>query len=176
MVLMRKYGSLLLLAGLALLMLACNLGQRIPAATLQPTSVPAGVRATPRVIPSITPLFGGSVATAVPGGATPVFGAQTGGTLGVTLAPRSTPGSVTVTIPTGQIGNFLSYVVNNIILPIANIAINMIGSSATYLWQMAGAQGGWIGQVGCCIVPLVVLLVVVVRGGRRGRRRWLGIF
>ena len=166
---MRRYGFFFLLLGLAGLLLACNLAQQVPVTALPPTPTAGGVRVTPQVLPSITPLFGGAQAS------TPVIGIQPGVTLGVTLPPR-TPGSVTVTIPTGQIGDFFSYVFNNILLPILTIGVNMIGSSATYLWQLAGAQGGWIGQVGCCVVPLLVLLVIVVRGGRRSRGRWLGIF
>jgi hypothetical protein len=166
---MRKLGFLFFLVALAGLMLACNLARQVPITSLPPSPTPGGVRVTPQILPSITPLFGAQ-------GATPVVGSQLSVTLGVTLPPRvSTPGTVTVTIPAGQIGDFLSYVFNNIILPILNIGVNMIGSSATYLWQLAGAQGGWIGQVGCCIVPVLVLIAIVLRGGRR-RRGWFDIF
>lgn len=160
---MRKYRHIVFLLALTVMLLACNLARQIEVTTLPPTPTPGGVRITPQALPSITPMFGAQAAT-------PAVGTQLGVTLGVTLPPpASTPGLVTVTIPTGQIGDFFTYVFNNIILPIVNIGVNMIGSSATYLWQLAGAQGGWIGQVGCCIVPVLVLLAIVLRGRRRRR-------
>jgi hypothetical protein len=81
-----------------------------------------------------------------------------------------------VSIPTGQITDFLSYAMQNIILPVINLAVGMVASSATYLWQLAAARGGWIGQVGCCIVPIIVIVLYLLRGRSRGRRRLLGIF
>jgi hypothetical protein len=85
--------------------------------------------------------------------------------------PVRTPGNVTVTIPTGQIGDFVSYVFSNILIPVLNLGVGMIASSATYLWQQAGALGGWIGQVGCCIVPALGALFYILGGRRRFRRR-----
>jgi hypothetical protein len=163
---MRKYGHILILFCFTVMLLACNLARQIQV-TPVPTPTSGGRFVQPTALPSITPIIGAPQATLVPG-------AQLGVTLGVTLPP-STPGTVTVTIPTGQIGDFFSYVFNNIVLPILNIGVNMIGSSATYLWQLAGAQGGWIAQVGCCIVPLLVLIAIIFRGGRR-RRGWFDFF
>jgi hypothetical protein len=178
---MKKTRLLILLLGFSALLLACNLARQVPNAALQPTVTPGGPRPTAESLqPSITPLFGGSAATSVPGSDSSI-GAQTAGTpiLGVTLAPSAvrTPGTVTVSIPTGQIGDFLGYALQNIILPVLNLAIGMVASSATYLWQLAASRGGWIGQVGCCIVPIVVIVLYLLRGGRRRRRGGLfGIF
>jgi hypothetical protein len=182
---MKNRRLLLILLGFSMLLLACNLGRQVPSSVaLQPTATPGGSRATSiPLLPSITPLFGGSVATAVPGSSSSI-GAQTVGTpglgvtLGVTLAPGvvRTPGTVTVSIPTGQITDFLGYVVQNIILPVLNLAVGMVASSATYLWQLAAQRGGWIAQVGCCIAPIVVIVLYLLRGGRRRRGRLFGIF
>lgn len=153
-------------------MLACNLAQHVPASVLQPSATPASARFTPRQLPpSITPLFGAPARTAVPGQTQP-FGAQSASTsIAGVATPVGTPGTVTVTIPTGQIGDFVSYVFGNIILPILNLAVGMIASSASYLWQQAGALGGWIGQVGCCLVPGLGAVYYILRGRRRFRRR-----
>ena len=181
---MKNPRLLLLLLGFAMLLLACNLARQVPSAALQPSATPGGSRATSAPLrPSITPLFGGSVATAVPG-SNSSLGAQTAGTpvlgvtLGVTLPPGTarTPGTVTVQIPTGQIGDFLGYVTQNIVLPVINLAVGMIASSATYLWQLAAQRGGWIAQVGCCIAPIVVIVIYILRGGRRRRRGLFGLF
>jgi hypothetical protein len=170
---MKKYRLTVILLCLPLLMLACNLAQRVPASSvLQPTVTPAGARFTPRQLPpSITPLFGAPARTAVPGQTLP-FGAQSASTAIPGVAtPAQTPGTVTVTIPTGQIGDFLGYVFGNIVVPVLNVAVGMVTSSASYLWQQAGALGGWVGQVGCCIVPAFAVLIYFLRGGRRFRRR-----
>lgn len=175
MMCMKNFRLALILCCFSLLMLACNLARQAPGVALQPTTN-SSIRATavpPR--PSITPLFGAVVATPTAGGV--IIGAQVASTpvLGVTLAPpQGTPGAVTVTIPTGQINNFLSYLMQNIIVPIVNLVVGMVSSSVTYLWQMAGLQGGWVAQVGCCIVPIIVGIVYLLRGG--GRRRRGGLF
>jgi hypothetical protein len=178
---MKKYALFLLL--ISAVMLACNLVQRVPASSLQPTPTSAGLRATPQQLPpSITPLFGGAPAAATQppvGGQTAPLGAQTDTTPapGVQIfvtpgaTPLQTPGTVTVTIPTGQIGDFITYMFDNILIPILNIGVNFIAQSVGYLWQLAGVQGGWVGQVGCCLVPAFVLVIYVLRGGRF-RRRW----
>lgn len=178
---MKNYRYLLLLIGLSVFMLACNLARQVPGVTLQPTATRGGAQATPQSIrPSITPLFGGGVvvATATPGGV--VIGGQTAGTpvLGVTLPPSTTrtPGTVTVSIPTGQISDFISYVFQNILVPVLNLAVGMITSSTTYLWQMAGAQGGWTAQIACCILPIILALVYLLGGRRRRRGRFFGLF
>ncbi|HLU12232.1 MAG TPA: hypothetical protein VK003_21320 [Oceanobacillus sp.] len=154
------------------MLLACNLAQQVPASSvLQPTATPGGARFTPRSLPpSITPLFGAPVATTAPG-QTPVTGQSASTPVVVAGTPVRTPGTVTVTIPTGQISDFVSYVFNNIAVPVLNLAVGMIASSATYLWQQAGMLGGWIGQVGCCIVPALGALFYVFGGRRRFRRR-----
>lgn len=170
---MRKFRVPVIFLGVVTLLLACNLAQQVPASSvLEPSVTPAGARFTPRQLPpSITPLFGAPAATPIPN-QTPPVGVQTAPTTIAGVAtPVGTPGTVTVTIPTGQIGDFISYTFSNIILPIVNLGIGMIASSATYLWQQAGALGGWIGQVGCCLVPGLGAVYYVLRGRRRFRRR-----
>ena len=168
---MRKLTIPIILVCVSLILLACNLAQRVPASSvLQPSATPAGARVTPRQLPpSITPLFGAPAATAIPG---QTLGAQSASTsIAGVATPVGTPGTVTVTIPTGQIGDFVGYVFGNIVVPVLNLAVGMVASSATYLWQQAGALGGWIGQVGCCIVPGLGAVYYVLRGRGRFRRR-----
>jgi hypothetical protein len=169
---MKRHILIVILVAVPLLMLACNLVQRVPASVLQPTATSANLRFTPRQLPpSITPLFGAPTRTPVPG-QTLTFGAQSASTTVPSAAtPVQTPGTVTVTIPTGQIGDFLSYAWSNIVVPVLNLGVGMVASSASYLWQQAGALGGWIGQVGCCLVPIIGLAAYIFRGRRRFRRR-----
>lgn len=178
-------------AALSVLLAACNLGDP-GSGRLQPTPTSFGgvsisSRATPVQIPSITPLFSGPPATRVPftGGSigssalqtqtavamnpiaasTPAFGAQN---VPGSTAPVATniPGSVTVTIPTGQIAS----TANNIF----SIIFEFLGGTISTLWAQAGQAGGFSGQVLCCLIPGIIagiyLFNRVLRPFRRRRR------
>lgn len=133
--------------------------------------------------PSVTPLFSGPPRTSVPYGivvpgpnaqstlppfsggtaATPAVGPVTGTPPASDATPAQTPGAVTVTIPTDQIGQVIS--------SISNTLLAFVTGGATQLWALAGQQGGWIGQLACCVLPALLALLFgwrrVIRPFRR---------
>lgn len=175
-------------AALSVLLAACNLGDS-GAGRLQPTAtgfggVSVSSRATAVQIPSITPLFfGSSNATRVPftGGSigssalqtqtavalnpitasTPAFGAQQAAGTPAPVATR--PGSVTVTIPTGQI----AATANNIF----GIIFEFLGGTISTFWTQAGQAGGFTGQVLCCLLPGIAGVIYLLNRIRRPFRR-----
>jgi hypothetical protein len=175
---MKKYTFILMLLCLSITVVACNLAQEVPVSPLPPaTFTSSAPLATPRQLPpSLTPLFGAPGSTPVPTIArTDPFSAQSastpipGVTIAVTIA--QTPGTVTVAVPTGQIGDFISHTFNNIIVPIVNVIIDFFTNTVGYLWQLAGSQGGFLAQFICCILPGIVAVIYIWRRRPfRGRR------
>jgi hypothetical protein len=79
------------------------------------------------------------------------------------IPATANPGSVTVTIPVGQIAD----TTQNIFQVLLNAASTVLAT----LWNLAGRFGGQVGQVLLCIGPAFFLAGYVVSRNRRFRRR-----
>lgn len=149
----------LLLLLLVILLAACNLdapgGDTVG---LQPTvSRPTYIAPTPYIAPTQVPQGGFSVQTA----GTPVPGVT------VTLDPLRilTPVPAQTLIqnpqpsPTSQ--NVIEIIVNNIFIPAWNFIYTFILEGIGTLWLFAGARGGTLAQVGCCVAPFFAALAAL---------------
>lgn len=159
---------------------ACSLGGTAALPTPAPGVVVQGpTRTLIPAFPSITPLFGAQAAprTAIPFGvAIPtlppaVATAQavsqpvaTQDRSGVLLQPgvivvTATPVPGTITVPAGQIGS----TVGTLLTSMFGLATGFLNTS----WTFVGAQGGWLLQLVCCVIPFILALGYVFRRGMR---------
>ncbi len=76
-------------------------------------------------------------------------------------------GSVTFTIPTGQIQNVTNDFFTTVLSPLFTNFFSFVSQAATSMWALAGTQGGFMGQVLCCVVPIIILFAYITRRRRR---------
>ncbi len=143
-----------------LLLAACNLdapGGSPPPAQLEPTSVrPTFVAPTPYIAPTLIPQQG--------------FAPQVAGTqVAVVTSP---PGNLLTPVPAQTLienpqppptsANAIEAFVNNLIIPAWNFLYTFLLEGISTLWVFAGARGGVVAQLFCCIAPFILAVVVVV--------------
>lgn len=156
--------TLLILMAFVLLILAgCNLdapGGNLPATPLEPPQPlrPTFVAPTPYIAPTLIPQQG--------------FGPLTVATSGI--VPTSAPRNLLTPVPAQTLlenpqpsppqANAIEAFVNNIIIPAWNFIYTFILEGVGTLWLFAGARGGVLAQVFCCVAPgLVVVAAVALR-------------
>ncbi|MFN8450486.1 MAG: hypothetical protein U0521_18350 [Anaerolineae bacterium] len=87
----------------------------------------------------------------------------------VTATPRNllTPVPVQTLIanpqppPTSQ--NFIEVLINNVAIPAWNILYTFLSEGLVTMWVFAGARGGVLAQVVCCLAPTVLVVGLVLR-------------
>ncbi|MEP7293056.1 MAG: hypothetical protein ABI835_14840 [Chloroflexota bacterium] len=156
--------TLLIFAAFVLLIFTgCNLdapGGNLPSTPLVPTdaSRPTFIAPTPYIVPTLIPQQG--------------FGPQTVATSGI--APTSAPRNLLTPVPAQTLldnpqpspnsANAIEAFVNNIIIPAWNFIYTFILEGVGTLWLFAGARGGALAQVFCCVAPgLVIVAAVALR-------------
>ncbi len=78
------------------------------------------------------------------------------------------PGSPTVPPPAS---NAADWFINNVVLPVWNFLYTFVLDAVGTLWNFAGARGGLIAQVACCIIPGILAVLGVIRYFLWGRIR-----
>lgn len=153
-----RRNSLSLMLLLALMLVGCNLdapGGNLPPAPLEPTR-PTFIAPTPYIAPTLIPQQG--------------FSRQTVATPLVALTPS--PGNLLTPVPAQTLiqnpnpspnsQNAIEAFVNNLLVPVWNFFYTFILEGLSTLWLFAGARGGVIAQVFCCVAPLIVVVVLAV--------------
>lgn len=150
---MKRTLCLLVIAAIA--SIGCNLATN-RAATLaaNPTITPAPfATAAPQfqLPPTVTPILGTVLATALPGVAVP------------TPLPGSFPAE---TIP-AETQNAIEWVISQMVIPAWNFVYTLVINGAVALWIYAGDRGGLTAQLCGCVLPTLVAGVLVARAALR---------
>ncbi|MCC6802792.1 MAG: hypothetical protein IT319_07905 [Anaerolineae bacterium] len=158
---MRRIGFLILL----LLLAGCNL-ESFDAVTPPPTAT-AYVAPTPYRGPTaiVAPTLIGSGSNT---------GAQTvPGTPVTVIQPTAAPTQQTIPIPQAPAGsqNVIEAFFDNLVIPLISFVYSFVTEGAATLWLFAGAQGGALAQLLCCLVPVLVVGGLLLRRLRVGRWR-----
>lgn len=151
---MKRNFCLLVTALIAVTIIGCNLATTT-AATLTVRSTPSPqpfATATPFAMPpTVTPLIGTILSTALPG---------------VTV-PTPLPGSIPpATVPT-QTQNAIEWVISQVVIPAWNFVYTLIINGAVALWMYAGDRGGLTAQLCGCVLPTVVIGFLIIRSTLR---------
>ncbi|MBW4437507.1 MAG: hypothetical protein KME04_10255 [Pleurocapsa minor GSE-CHR-MK-17-07R] len=97
------------------------------------------------------------------------------------VMPTTRPGGIPTLAPGIQISqegavqsdNALNNIFLTVIAPIITFALTLANGTIVTAWNFAGAQGGFVAQLGCCIGPAVfgIWYLIFRRGGFLSRRR-----
>jgi len=149
---MKRTLCLLVIAAIA--SIGCNLAtNRAATLTANPTSIAVPfVTAPPQVLPpTVTPILGTLLATALPD----------------VIVPTPLPGSFPPSAVSAETQNAIEWVVSQIVIPAWNFVYTLVINGAVALWIYAGDRGGLTAQVCGCVLPTLVAGVLVVRAALR---------
>jgi len=146
---------------IALLVLAaCNLdapGGLPPPTTLEPTNDrPTFVAPTPYIAPTLIPQQGFSSQTVTTPSVVPTNAPQN------LLTPVPAQTLIQNPQPPATSQNAIEAFINNLIIPIWNFIYTFVLEGVSTLWLFAGARGGPIAQVLCCIAPFIAAVIGVL--------------
>lgn len=158
---MRPFMRTIFILIIALLFLAaCNLdapGGLPPPSALEPTDQrPTFVAPTPYIAPTLIPQQGFSQQTAATPGVVPTTAPQN------LLTPVPAQTLIQNPQPPATSQNAIEAFINNLIIPIWNFVYTFILEGVSTLWLFAGARGGVVAQLVCCIVPFIVAVIGVL--------------
>ena len=150
----------LIFIAFTLLLAACNLdapGGSLPPSQLEPTEVrPTFVAPTPYIAPTLVPQQGFAPQAVASPGVAPTNAPQN------LLTPVPAQTLIQNPQPPATSQNAIEAFVNNLLVPAWNFLYTFILEGVSTLWLFAGARGGVIAQLFCCIAPFILGLVVVV--------------